>query len=186
MRIIVGLGNPGDKYKRTRHNAGFLAVDDIAKKHNSSWALNKKFKAEICEFKDGGEATILVKPETFMNKSGEAVAAVLNYYHLLPKRLGFIAVRDADLTGILTVIHDDLDIEMGEYKVSVGSRSAGHRGVQDIIDHIKTKNFKRVRIGIRTQALERIPADKFVLQKFSPAELEAVSPLIEKIANEAG
>jgi len=186
MRIIVGLGNPGDKYINTRHNAGFLAVDEIAKKHNSSWTLNKKFKSEICEFKNVTEATILVKPQTFMNKSGEAVAAILNYYNLLPKRLGFIAARNADLTGVLTVIHDDLDIELGKYKVSVDSRSAGHRGVQDIIDHIKTKKFKRIRVGIRTSSLDRIPADKFVLQKFSPVELKAVNAFIGKIANETG
>ncbi|MFA6171703.1 MAG: aminoacyl-tRNA hydrolase [Patescibacteria group bacterium] len=182
MRVIIGLGNPGDKYKNTRHNAGFLGVDEIAKKHDCQWAYNKKFKSEICQLPDG---TLLVKPQTFMNNSGVAVAAVLNYYHLLPKRLGFLSVHDAPLADVLTVIHDDLDIELGKYKISLDSRSAGHRGVQDIIDHIKTKNFKRVRIGIRSQALDKIPADKFVLMKFSADELKIINAVIKEIVNES-
>jgi len=181
MRIIFGLGNPEDKYRLTRHNAGFLAVDEIAHFYNTGWNFNKKFKSDICEIagREGGNGlTLLVKPRTYMNNSGEAVSAVLNYYRLLPKRLGFVPVRNAPLADTLTVIHDELDIELGKYKISRDSRSAGHRGAQSVIDHIKTKNFTRVRIGIKTPALEKIPGDKFVLQKFSPEEIKTVNNLI--------
>ncbi|MFA6394173.1 MAG: aminoacyl-tRNA hydrolase [Patescibacteria group bacterium] len=184
MRIIAGLGNPEDKYYLTRHNAGFLAVDQIANLHNADWNYNKKFKSDICALfggTDGNKSVLLVKPRTYMNKSGEAIANVLNYYHLLPKRLGFIPVSDAPLADSLTVIHDDLDIELGKFKISLDSRSAGNRGVQSIIDRIKTKNFTRVRIGIRALALIKIPAEKFVLQKFSPDEMKTVSALIDDL-----
>lgn len=184
MRIIVGLGNPGDEYKNTRHNAGFMAVDEIARVNNCVWNYNKKFKSEICELRTDTAVGFLAKPQTFMNNSGESVSAILNYYHLLPKRLGLILVRKAQLAETLTVIHDDLDIDLGKYKISMDSRSAGHRGVQSIIDHIKTQSFKRIRIGVRTENLGRIPADKFVLQKFSADELKIISETIKKILAE--
>ena len=119
-----------------------------------------------------------------MNNSGDAVAAVLSYYKLLPKKLGLIKTANADLSEILTVIHDDLDIELGKYKVSVNSRSAGHKGVQSIIDRLKTQNYKRLRIGIRAPGMEKIPADKFVMQKFNSEEKNIINRLILKIIGE--
>jgi len=184
MRIIVGLGNPGEQYKKTRHNAGFMAIDALAKELNLNWENSKKFKAEIAK----NESVILIKPQDFMNNSGQTVAAVLNYYikhpldkgdkgdsHLSPLIKGGWGDY---LSEILTVIHDDLDIELGKFKVSIDSRSAGHRGVESIINHLKTKNFKRVRIGIKTPTLENIPADKFVLQKFNAEELKKINGVI--------
>jgi PTH1 family peptidyl-tRNA hydrolase len=185
MRIIIGLGNPGEKYKNTRHNAGFMAVDALAEKLNLSWQFNKKFNAEIAIQKaplirgDGG--VILVKPLTFMNNSGQAVQAVLSYYKLLPKKLGIIKLKDSNLSDILTVIHDDIDIEFGKYKISIDSRAGGHNGVQSIIDYLKTKNFKRIRIGVKTEMLNKIPADKFVLQNFNGEEMDIVNKLIGEI-----
>ena len=163
MKIIVGLGNPGVEYQRTRHNAGFMAVNALAKELGLKWKSNKKFKAEEAK----GEDFILIKPLTFMNESGAAVAAALAYYKLPSEGL--------------IVVHDDLDIALGKYKISVDSRSAGHNGVQSIIDRLKTKNFKRLRIGIRTPALEKIPADKFVLQNFKPEELKIINSIISEI-----
>lgn len=177
MQIIVGLGNPGKQYEHTRHNTGFMAVNALAKKLDLTWATNKKFKAEIAS----GQGLILIKPQDFMNNSGNATAAVLSYYKLLPKKLGLLKTANADLSKILTVIHDDMDIELGKYKISVDSRSAGHKGVQSAIDRLKTKNFKRVRIGIRTPAIEKIPADKFVLQKFNGEEEKKVLGLMAEI-----
>ncbi|MCX6796239.1 MAG: aminoacyl-tRNA hydrolase [Candidatus Falkowbacteria bacterium] len=177
MFIIVGLGNPGEKYKLTRHNVGFLAIDELAKKNSGIWETNKKFKAEICKI----NGTLLVKPLTYMNNSGQGVQAVLSYYKLLPKTLGIVLKKESDLTSVLTVIHDDLDLNLGVYKKSIDSRSAGHNGVQSIIDYLKTKNFNRIRIGINGEARGQIPADKFVLQKFSDEELKIVNNLIAEI-----
>jgi len=181
MQIIVGLGNPGEQYENTRHNAGFMAIDALALKLGLKWENSKKFKAELAK----NESAILVKPQDFMNNSGQAVAAVLSYYKLLPRKLGLIKTADANLAETLTVIHDDLDIELGKFKISVDSRSAGHRGVESIINRLKTKNFKRVRIGIKTPALEKIPADKFVLQKLNDEEKTIINNLIIKIIKEA-
>ncbi|KKS35343.1 MAG: Peptidyl-tRNA hydrolase [Parcubacteria group bacterium GW2011_GWC2_42_12] len=180
MRIIIGLGNPGEQYKNTRHNLGFMAVDALTIKLGLNWENNKKFKAELAK----NDSVILVKPQDFMNNSGQAVASVLSYYKLLPKKLGLIKTANADLSEILTVIHDDLDIELGKFKVSIDSRSAGHRGVESIISHLKTKNFKRIRIGIKTPTLENIPADKFVLIKFNDEELKMIDTIVPTALNE--
>ncbi|MFH0956214.1 MAG: aminoacyl-tRNA hydrolase [Candidatus Falkowbacteria bacterium] len=190
MHIIVGLGNPGEKYESTRHNAGFMAINALADRLGLSWEANRKFKAEIAS----GQGLILVKPQNFMNNSGDSTAAVLSYYKLLPKKLGILKTANADLSEILTVIHDDLDIKLGEYKISLNSRSAGHRGVQSIINQLKTKNFKRIRIGLRSPELEKILTDlarrnearanRFVLQKFNDEEKNIINRLISKIISE--
>lgn len=180
MQLIIGLGNPGRQYENTRHNAGFMAIDALALKLGLNWEANKKFKAELA----GGSGLILVKPQNFMNNSGFSVAAVLSYYKLLPKKLGLVKTANADLSKILTVIHDDLDLKLGKYKVSINSRSAGHRGVESVINRLKTKNFRRFRIGLSTPELKKIPADKFVLQKFNEEEENIINRLLAKIVNE--
>jgi PTH1 family peptidyl-tRNA hydrolase len=165
MNLIVGLGNPGEKYNKTRHNIGFVVVDTLALKNNLTWQESKKFKALMAE----GANFILVKPQTYMNKSGEAVMKILNYYKLLPRTI-FGLKKNSDLSDNLIVIHDELDLPLGKYKLSVNSSSAGHNGVQSIIDYLKTQNFKRLRIGISSQLRNKIPAENFVLQKFSDEE----------------
>lgn len=177
MRIIVGLGNPGEQYENTRHNIGFMAINALAKELGLAWENGKKFKAEIAK----NEEVILVKPQDFMNNSGQTTAAVLSYYIKRPLNKGGWGDFLADK---LTVIHDDLDIELGKFKVSVDSRSAGHRGVESIINHLKTKNFKRIRVGIKTSALEKIPADKYVLMKLNAEETIIIKNLIMKILKE--
>jgi PTH1 family peptidyl-tRNA hydrolase len=180
MRVIVGLGNPDEQYKMTRHNTGFMAVDKIGSHESLIWHFNKKLKSEIA--KSGN--TVFIKPLTFMNNSGEAVQAVLSYYKLLPKKLGVFSAKGSDLSEVLTVIHDDLDIELGKYKIATDSRSAGHNGVQSVIDNLKTKNFKRVRIGIKTEAMGKIPAEKFVLQKFKDEEMKIINEVVDKVIKE--
>jgi PTH1 family peptidyl-tRNA hydrolase len=177
MKIIVGLGNLGAEYENTRHNAGFMLVDKLAHDAGAVWQYNKRFKAEIAE----SRGVFFVKPQTFMNESGISVAAVLSYYKLLPRTLGILKAKGADLSQILTVAHDDLDIEFGKYKISVDSRSAGHKGVQSIIDHLKTKNFQRIRLGIKPEDKSRIPTDKLVLMKFNAEEKEKINSLIKTI-----
>lgn len=180
MKIIVGLGNPGEKYKLTRHNVGFMVVNALAAQHDLSWQYNKKFNAAISKYND----TILVKPKTFMNNSGQVVQAILSYYKLLPKKFGFIQKKGCDLSDIFMVIHDDIDIALGKYKISIDSRSAGHKGIESIINHLKTKKFQRIRLGIRTEIASKAPAEKFVLQKFSPNELTIIQNLILKLIND--
>ena len=176
MKIIVGLGNPEKEYFKTRHNAGFMAVDALAAKLNLAWEKNKKFSAETAIqntpfIRDGqGLLLILVKPQTFMNNSGQAVQSILKYYKTTPS------------PDTLTVIHDDIDIELGKYKIAVDSRSAGHHGVQSIIDNLKTKNFKRARLGIKTEEAKHALTDKFVLEKFNNQEINIINKVIEEVA----
>jgi PTH1 family peptidyl-tRNA hydrolase len=139
----------------------------MAKEKGLKWEQSKKFKSEIIKEADA----ILAKPQAFMNLSGEAAKKIIKYYDLLSD----------DLSDILTVIHDDLDIDLGKYKISIGSRSAGHNGVQSIIDILQTKNFKRIRIGIRTPDLEKMPAERFVLGRFKKEELDKIKKVISEI-----
>jgi PTH1 family peptidyl-tRNA hydrolase len=179
MKIIVGLGNPGEKYEFTRHNTGFMAVDAWAEKYEARWTQNKKFNALVCET----AGYTLVKPTAFMNNSGQSVRAIMSFYQLLP-RFAWLHASGSDLSDILTVIHDDIDIELGKYKISTGSGSAGHLGVESIIRHLKTKNFRRLRLGIRTEFTANIPTDKFVLQRFGQEELGIINGIVAELSAE--
>ncbi len=172
MKIVVGLGNPGDKYKNTRHNAGWLFLDNII--GDVTWQTSKKFNALIFEKDD----IVFVKPLTFMNNSGQSVRKIMDYYGLIPKKLGLFNKKDEDLNESLTVIQDDIDIDLGVDKIATNSSSAGHRGIDSIITHLKTKKFKRVRLGIKNELLRKvIPTEKFVLQSFDKAELETLKKI---------
>jgi peptidyl-tRNA hydrolase, PTH1 family len=177
--VIAGLGNPEEKYNKTRHNAGFVFLDSLAKELGENWTLDTKKK---CEYLKHGQL-ILIKPKTYMNNSGEAVQAVMSYYKLLPKKM-LMTIKDSDLSEKLLVIHDDLDIEFGKYKFSIDSRAAGHNGVQSIIDHLKTKNFKRLRLGIKTDLLQHVSGKDFVLNRFSGEELIGLEKMIKEIISE--
>ena len=168
MRLIVGLGNPGEEYKKTRHNAGFLAVNEIANNFHFPTS-NSKFNAEISQATLNNEKIFLVKPQTFMNNSGEAIRAIADYYKIN--------------TEDIIIIHDDLDIPLGEYKISKNKNSGGHKGVQSIIDYLRTKDFTRIRIGIMTEN-KKIPTEKFVLERFSEKEVGIVEGIIKEIKNE--
>ncbi len=164
MKLIVGLGNPGNQYEFTRHNAGFLAVDFFLK-DRSAISCQSKFKAQICEYQeDVGngkvEKVFFVKPQNFMNLSGEVVREILAFYKL-------------DHANDLLVIHDDKDLPFTTVKEGFSSGSAGHNGVQNIIDELGTKDFARIRIGVETREPDSpLPTDVFVLQKFQDEELE--------------
>lgn len=167
MKIIIALGNPGEKYTKSRHNAGWIFLDSML--NYPTWKEERKFKSLI--YKDGD--ILFVKPLTYMNNSGYSVRSVMDYYKILPKKLGFISKKNQDLTESLMVIHDELDLEFGKIKKSSNSGSAGHKGVNSIISHLKTKNFNRLRIGIKNDLLKtKIPAENFVLQNFSKEEYE--------------
>ena len=162
MKIIVGLGNPGEQYKNTRHNIGWIALDIFL--GDVKWIENKKFKSLI--YQDG--ENLFVKPLTFMNKSGESVRAILDYYKLWPNEK---EKKEADLNQLLSVIHDDMDLFFGKHKIATNSGSAGHNGIKSIIEHLDTQKFTRLRLGIKNDLLKTyIPPDKFVLQPFSSNE----------------
>lgn len=174
MELIVGLGNPGKKYENTRHNTGFVAVDAIASKLQiTNYKLQTNFNSEISEGTTGSEKIILVKPQTFMNASGTAVKAIADYYKIPVENL--------------TVIHDDLDIPLGEYKIARDRGSAGHKGVQSVIDALGTKDFIRIRIGIKPLdklGATQIPTKEFVLENFTKEEKKIIDEVIEKICGE--
>jgi PTH1 family peptidyl-tRNA hydrolase len=170
MKLIIGLGNPGEQYKNTRHNTGFDFLDKLKDFWEfPDFAQNTKFNAEISKRDD----VILAKPQTFMNLSGEAVQKMLEFYKLTPDDI--------------TVLHDDLDIELGKYKVATDSSSAGHNGVKNIIDKTGTQKFKRIRIGIGLKKEEGVclaDAHNYVLQKFTEEEKKKVDGLFEDIEKE--
>jgi len=174
MKIIIGLGNPGKGYKNTRHNAGFLCVDFLQQAFGfEPFTSDKKMSAEISSGTRNGEKVLLVKPMTFMNNSGTAVQALLQFYKLTP----------ADII----IIHDDIDIASGTYKTTLSSRPAGHNGVADIMEKIGTQDFFRIRLGIGrpTEILGVcIPPRDYVLQKFGEEELTKLQTLFPKIATE--
>ncbi len=155
MLIIVGLGNPGEEFLGTRHNIGREFVQALQKKLElPDFRLEKKWKAHISEGKVGKEKILLVLPETYMNKSGSAVALASSFYKTKP--------------NTLYIIHDDADIELGSAKLSFRKRSAGHKGVESVMRAVKSRDFWRFRIGIAGR--KDIPAEKLVLKKFTPEE----------------
>lgn len=160
--LIIGLGNPGNDYCRTRHNLGFLVLDAFAEKHGFGGFSMIKDNTMAAEGKIGDKTVILAKPQTFMNRSGYSAKRLAKHYSLFKKK---------DYSG-LWLINDDLDIPAGKIKISRNHGAAGHKGVQSIIDQIKTKDFVRFRIGIQPQsaAQKKIPGDKLVLKKITPAE----------------
>ena len=178
MIVIAGLGNPGTKYSHSRHNIGFKAVNKIKEKNNfNAFRLSKKFQTEVSEGKIANKKIILAKPRTFMNESGKAAAALVGFYKIKPENLW--------------VIHDDIDIPLGEIRIAKSRGTAGHKGVQSIIDELKTKNFVRFRIGIKPgnsaesgkrQLAGNLNVEKFVLQKFTKEEEETLKKIIDKTA----
>lgn len=175
MKIIIALGNPGEKYKKSRHNAGWLFLDFLL--GDVSWRLNKRFNALTYEENN----VMFIKPLTFMNNSGYSAYKVLNYYGLLSKRLGgLLNKKGQDLNESLLVIQDELDLNFGQTKISSDSQSAGHKGIESIIQQLKTKKFQRLRLGIKNEDLKnKIPAEKFVLQNFSSDELSVLKKIAE-------
>ncbi len=157
MKLIIGLGNPGKKYERTRHNVGFMVLDYFQQEDGfAEWRLDKKFNALLAEGEINDEKIILAKPQTFMNESGRAVRAVADYYKIKPVDIW--------------VIHDDLDIPLGKLKIKKTGRSAGHKGVQSIIDYLKTPDFNRLRLGIQPLGGQKEKSEDLVLEKFGLLE----------------
>jgi len=164
MKLIIGLGNPGKKHEKTRHNIGWMIIDEFYEQHAddfSAFSENKKFNSEISK----GDQIILAKPLTMMNNSGHAVQALMNFYKIPPQNL--------------LVIHDDVDLELGKTKFETGRSSAGHNGVQSIINMIGTQDFARARVGVGRE--KRGDTAKFVLNKFGFFEKSKLKNIISNV-----
>jgi PTH1 family peptidyl-tRNA hydrolase len=165
--LIVGLGNPGQEYVGNRHNVGFLCIDAFAHKNSfDPWMHKKDLKCDITQATLGDTRVILVKPQTFMNLSGEAVQAVQHFYKLTNEQT--------------VVIHDELDINFGQIRMRVGGSAAGNNGVKSVSQHIG-ENYGRVRIGIGPKMPEQMDTADFVLQDFNKAEQEAFPAFLREV-----
>lgn len=172
MRVIVGLGNPGEKYEKTRHNLGFMVLDQLLEKFERAdktfWDIDKKSKAETKQIKYNDDTLLLIKPQTFMNDSGIAVSKVLQFYKVTPEDM--------------IVIHDELDLPFGKQRVRFGGGAGGHHGVESIIEHVGDK-FLRIRLGIGTDKeheTRREHADKYVLGNISSHEKGKAKTMIHE------
>ena len=164
VALIVGLGNPGAQYEETRHNAGFFFVDALARQNQTSFKQESKFHGEVCRIKINGEQLWLLKPGTFMNRSGQAVAALARFYKI-------------PLEDIL-VVHDELDLEPGVARLKQGGGHGGHNGLRDIISHMGGNNFRRLRIGIGHPGDSRQVSD-YVLHRASAEDQREIDASID-------
>lgn len=167
MKAIVGLGNPGKKYETTRHNVGFLVIDELAK-HLNIISYQKKFNAHYALVEYQGEKTILIKPQTYMNLSGEAVFSFLNYYKI-------------DIKDVL-VISDDVDLPVGMVRIRPFGGAGGQKGLANIIDRVQSNQFPRMRIGIGKH--EHMDTADYVLGKFSQSDIPHIIKAVN-LAKEA-
>ncbi len=187
MILIVGLGNPGPKFEKTRHNLGFRIIDHFVQKNNfpdfeffrlrpsGFGGQAKKINSLISETKIDDQKIILAKPQTFMNKSGQAVKALSRSYKLEPSSL--------------IIIHDDIDLDFGKIKIGKNRSAAGHKGVQSIINELGTKDFIRFRIGIKpkiSNKRQETRTENFVLKKFNKEEEKILKEVIEKTVKAIG
>ena len=171
MKLIVGLGNPGKEYENTRHNIGFMVLDAYAKKHNLT--INKeKFNGKYIDFVYKNEKIILLKPLSYMNLSGEVVRKFIDFYKI-------------PLDEVL-IVHDDLDLDIGSYKLKETGSSGGHNGLKNIELHLDTRDYKRLKIGISNN--KAIETKDYVLGKFSLEEqekLQELKPMIVEILDDS-
>ena len=162
MKLIVGLGNPGKKYQKTRHNVGFMFVDQVVESYNEKFKLDKARLAEIAEVNINGEKVIIIKPQTYMNLSGNAVSLVKSFYK--------INIED------ILIVYDDLDLDLARIKIKPSGSSGGHNGIKSLISSLGTQDIKRVRIGISKGNTDTI---NYVLGNFNKVEKKEIDMVIE-------
>ena len=174
MQLFIGLGNPGKKYEQTRHNAGWMFVDRLAEKYGfSPWKEEKRFSGWVSRGDFNGEKTVILKPTTYMNISGQAVQALTHFYRIEPEKV--------------IIFSDDLDMPFGQIRFREKGGSGGHNGLKSIFQHLGTKHIPRLKIGISNEKRAKIPTSNFVLMKFSDEEragLENVWREAEKVLRE--
>ena len=169
MHLIVGLGNPGADYAKTRHNAGFILVEKLAEQWKSGWANERKFVSRVAKAERGGRKVLLCEPQTFMNLSGEAVGALVQYYQL-------------PLEKILVVV-DDADLPLGEIRLRPGGGGGGHHGPESVTQHLGSREYARLRIGIGRRGEAR-QITGHVLGKFSADENMLLGKVLERAAGQ--
>ena len=160
IAVIAGLGNPGSKYRNTRHNIGFSLVDQLAAKYDAAWKHEARFEAEVAEIQHGERKFMLLKPQTFMNASGRSIGTVLRYRKLSAESL--------------LVIYDDLTLDLGRIKLSVNGSAGGHNAIADMITQVGT-GFARYRVGIGAKPHKEMDLADYVLSKFSKDELSILA-----------
>ena len=170
MHLIVGLGNPGAEYAQTRHNAGFTLVEKLAVRWNAGWTSEQKFKARVARAERNGVRVLLCQAQTFMNLSGEAVGALKNFYQLQPQSELLVAVDDADLP-------------LGEIRLRASGSSGGHHGLESIEQHLATREFARLRIGIGRADGAREITD-YVLARFNADEAALMEKVLVRAADQ--
>ena len=163
-QLIVGIGNITEVYSKNRHNLGFMVIDQIAESAGAGWKLKKDLKSEIALTSIKKKEVILAKPQTYMNSSGQAVRALMDYYKLSPESI--------------TIIYDEIDLPFGEIRVKVGGSDAGHNGIKSVITHIG-EEFKRIRIGVGPKTPAEMDLADFVLQDFSKSEVKKLPDIIK-------
>ena len=163
MKLIIGLGNIGEKYCLTRHNIGFMVVDKLAIDNSINFKLENKFKSYVGKGKIANDDVLLIKPTTFMNLSGDAVQLIVNYYKI-------------DISDIL-IVFDDLSIDLGIIRFKADGSHGGHNGIKSIIKCFNSNKFARLKVGIGPQP--QIPAENFVLQNFPKEQLNELSSVIK-------
>jgi len=166
--LVVGLGNPGPEYKRTRHNAGFLVADVLAERIGGRFTVHKKSGADLVEARLDGRKVLLAKPRTYMNLSGRPVAALARFFSVPPTEV--------------IVVHDELDLPFGSIRLKRGGGEGGHNGLRSISNALSTKDYLRVRFGVGRPPGRQDPAD-FVLKPFSAPERKEVPVLVEQTAD---
>jgi PTH1 family peptidyl-tRNA hydrolase len=166
--LVVGLGNPGPQYAKTRHNIGFMVAELLAGRIGAPFKVHKRSGAEIATGRLGGRSVVLAKPRTFMNESGRQVGPLAKFYSVAP----------ADVI----VIHDELDIDFGRLRLKLGGGEGGHNGLRSVANALGTKDFQRVRIGIGRPPGRKDPA-AFVLENFTAAERTEVPTICEQAAD---
>lgn len=170
LYLIVGLGNPGEEYARTRHNAGFMALERIGNLWLAQWVFEKKFCAKIANARIQDRRILLCCPQTYMNLSGRAVGAILNYYN--------IALEN------LLIISDDADLPLGWIRLRPGGGSGGHHGLESIEQTLGTQNYARLRIGIGRQPDSPREITNYVLGEFSAEELKILDLVLERVVKQ--
>ncbi|MCA9349183.1 aminoacyl-tRNA hydrolase [Candidatus Saccharibacteria bacterium] len=170
-RVFVGLGNPGAEHSGNRHNVGFMVLDRFAASSNLQWTEKKDLKCVLASGDIGGTRTILVKPTTYMNNSGEAVHAVLNFFKLNPEEM--------------VVVYDEVDINFGKLQIKQAGGAAGHNGLKSLLQH-NQDSFTRIRVGIGPKTPAQIDLADFVLQNFATDQLEKLKMIINEAASILG
>ncbi|WP_338890082.1 aminoacyl-tRNA hydrolase [Rhodococcus sovatensis] len=168
--LIVGLGNPGSQYETTRHNAGFMVADVLADRIGAKFSSHKKSNSDIVTARLGDQSVIVAKPRTFMNLSGQPVASLARFYSVEPANI--------------VVIHDELDIDFGTIRLKLGGGEGGHNGLRSITQHLGTKDYLRVRVGVGRPPGRMDPAS-YVLKPFSSAERKDLGVICEEAADAA-